>query len=356
MADSRDREPILSRRRVLLAGLFVLGAGLVALAAAFGLSRRDQRFTGSEFAMDTVITVTVYGPRAKVNAETALAEFRRVDELLSAFRPESDIGRVNAAAGRAAVRVSRETIEVVALALKYAALSGGRFDPTVGPLVRLWQIGEGRKEPPAAGEVRAARRLVGYERVMVDEPGRRLYLPERGMALDLGAVAKGYAAGRAAELLKRRGVKSALIDAGGNIVAVGARPDGRPWRIGLRHPRRAGEVSGVLEVTDRAVVTSGDYERYFLFEGRRYHHLLDPETGYPADELQSATVVAGSSALADILSTAVFVLGPKEGPEFARRQGASTVVVDRTGQVLVAPELQNVWSAVPAAAKGENGS
>ncbi|HHW15194.1 MAG TPA: FAD:protein FMN transferase [Firmicutes bacterium] len=323
-----------------------LSIALVVAAALYGWFQRTARFTGSEFAMDTLITVTVYGPQAEENGRAALAEFQRLDRQLSAYSATSDLGRVNAAAGRQAVRVSRETVDLVALALRYAALSDGRFDPTVGPLVRLWAIGNGRHEPPSPEEVDAARRLVDYRRVMVDVPGRRLYLPERGMALDLGAVAKGYAAGRAADLLRRRGVKSALIDAGGNIVALGARPNGRPWRVGLRHPRKPGAILGILTVVDRAVVTSGDYERYFEFGGRRYHHILDPATGYPAKGAQSATVVASSSTLADILSTTVFILGRTRGEAFARQHGAATIFVDAAGKVSVAPELATAWTPV----------
>ncbi|MGE5554483.1 MAG: FAD:protein FMN transferase [Betaproteobacteria bacterium] len=341
-----------------LVWLAAVGALVVVLAGALALRlwlQRASRFTGSAFAMDTLITVTVYGPRAAEHGRAALAEFDRLDKLLSAYRADSDIGRVNAAAGKEAVKVSRETVELVALSLRYAALSGGKFDPTIGPLVRLWGIGNGRTKPPAAVEVEMARRLVDYRRVMVDLPGRRLYLPRAGMALDLGGVAKGYAAERAASLLRRRGVRSALIDAGGNVVAIGTRPGGRPWRVGIRHPRRPGQILGVLTVVDRAVVTSGDYERYFEADGRRYHHLLDPATGYPAEGLQSATVVGRSSTLADLLSTAVFVLGPERGPIFAQKHGAATVIVGTTGKVRVAPELRTAWTPVLAQSDGQGG-
>lgn len=318
-----------------------------ALIAGWGWARRAQRFTGSEFVMDTLVSVTVYGPQAAENGRAALDEFRRLDRLLSAYLPDSDVGRVNAAAGREAVRVSRETAALVALSLKYAALSGGRFDPTVGPLVRLWGVGEGRTEPPSPVEIAAARRLVDYRRVMVDQAEGRLYLPQRGMALDLGGVAKGYAADRAAAALRARGVSSALIDAGGNIVALGTRPGGRPWRIGIRHPRREGQILGVLSVADRAVVTSGDYERFFLHGGRRYHHILDSHTGRPAEGFTSVTIVAPSSTLADLLSTAVFVLGPKDGPAFARRHGAETLTVSAEGAVSVSRGLLAAWTPRP---------
>jgi thiamine biosynthesis lipoprotein len=324
----------------------LLAVAAATLAGGLVWRARSFRFTGSEFAMDTLITVTVYGPDAVGRGRAALGEFRRVERLLSAFLAESEVGRVNAAAGRKPVRVSRETLDLVALSLKYAALSDGKFDPTVGPLVRLWGIGTGRTAPPAPAEVAAARRLVDYRRVVVDQAGSRLYLPQAGMALDLGGVAKGYAAQRAADLLRREGVRSALVDAGGNIVALGTRPDGRPWRVAVRHPRRPRAVLGILSVVDRAVVTSGDYERYFESGGRRYHHLLDPATGYPAAGFQSATVVGASSTLADIASTAVFVLGPGKGPAFARQHGLATLVVDGAGRVVVDRVLRTAWTPI----------
>lgn len=356
MSVSYEKRAVRLDRRLVL----VLAVALVGAAAGIGVSRvlgHNSRFTGSEFVMDTLVTVTVYGPRAAKNGRAALAEFQRLDELLSAFREASDVGRVNAAAGREAVRVSRETLDLVAESLRLAALSGGRFDPTIGPLVKLWGVGDGRTTPPSPADVAKARQLVDYRRVMVDREGSRLYLPLPGMALDLGGVAKGYAAEQAERLLRRRGVKSALIDAGGNIVAIGTRLDGRPWRVGVRHPRKADEVLGVLSVADRTVVTSGDYERYFTYQGRRYHHILDPRTGYPAEGLESATIVAGSSTLADLLSTSVFVLGPALGPEFAQRNGAAAIVVDGEGRISVAPGLKNAWqpaSASPAKGVGQS--
>lgn len=338
-----------------LVALVALALGVVLAAGVAGRERQAASYRSSELVMDTVVTVTVYGPKAKENAEAALSEFRRIDALLSAYRTGSEVSRVNDAAGRAPVKVSRETLALVQLSLRYAALSHGKFEPTIGPLVRLWGIGAGRTAPPSPAEIEAARRLVDYRRVVIDEARRTIYLPLAGMKLDLGGVAKGYAAQKAGELLRRRGVKSALIDAGGNIVALGARPDGRRWRVAIRHPRQSDAVVGVLQVADQAVVTSGDYERFFMYRGRRYHHLLDPATGYPADALQSATVIFPSSTVADLLSTSVFLLGPEEGPALARREGAGTVLVDSDGRVQVASGLRSSFvpaDAPPGAAAG----
>lgn len=330
-----------NRAWLALAGLALAAALVVAVLSA---RRPLASYSTSALAMDTLITVTVYGPRAEELAGAALAEFERVDRLLSAYRPESEVSRVNALAGQEPAKVSGETLALVQLSLRFAALSRGKFEPTIGPLVRLWGIGAGRTAPPTPSEVDEARRLVDYRRVVVDPVQSTVYLPTAGMKLDLGGVAKGYAAQRAGELLRRQGVKSALIDAGGNIVAVGARPDGRRWRVAIRHPRKPGEVVGVLQVADQAVVTSGDYERFFLHQGRRYHHLLDPATGYPSAAMQSATVVAASSTVADLLSTAVFLLGPVDGPALARRQKAATVLVDAEGRVEVAAPLRSSFT------------
>lgn len=290
------------------------------------------------FSMDTVITVTAYGPRAKAAVAEAVRVFDHVDTLMSAYRNTSDVARVNRLAGSGWVTVSSETFSVLTSALAMARQSGGAFDPTIGPLVRLWGIGA-RKNPavPRPDAIRSAMSKVSYRRVKVDPVARRVFLEEPGMALDLGGVAKGYAAGKAAEVLRRHGVKHGLIDAGGNIVAVGQHPEGRPWNVGIRNPRNTGAVLGMVTVSNMAVVTSGDYERYFILNGRRYHHILDPRTGYPAQGMRSVTIIAPSSMQADLMSTAVFVLGPERGLRFAGRFEVDALIVDSSGGLRTTP-------------------
>ncbi|HHY92928.1 MAG TPA: FAD:protein FMN transferase, partial [Firmicutes bacterium] len=283
----------------------------------------------TEFMMDTVITITAYGAGAPAAVDAALAEMRRIADLMNADDPQSEVSRVNANAGQRPVRVSPETFQLLQLAQRYAQLSDGAFDVTVRPLVVLWGIGKKDKYVPSDADIARARSLVNYRDLVLDEATRTVYLKRPGMGIDLGGAAKGYAADRARDVLVRAGIRSALIDAGGNIWAVGKRPDGQLWRIGIRNPRpeHGGELLAVLPSEDLTLVTSGDYERYFMKSGVRYHHIFDPHTGRPARRAISATIVGKNSGEADILSTTVFVLGPERGLELIRKLGNLEAVV-----------------------------
>jgi FAD:protein FMN transferase len=272
------------------------------------------------FMFDTINTVNVYDERMTEQIFRELeAAGRELDARLNRFSADSEIARVNAAAGKEAVTISADTCEVLRLALDMARRSQGKFDPTVGPLVDLWGIGTERATRPPESEIRKAAELVNYEWVELDDAACSVFLTKPGMSLDLGAVAKGYAGDRFAAFLKERGFRSAIIDLGGNVVAVGEKTDGKPWRIGIQNPENSrGEHVAVVEVRDQSVVTSGIYERYFIQDGVRYHHLLNPDDGYPTqNNLYSVTVVTARSAYADTLSTALFVMGLEDGLAFA---------------------------------------
>ena len=238
-----------------------------------------------------------------------------------------------------------DTLYVVKRAREYGDLSHGRFDAAIGPLVRLWGIGTDRAKVPSPEEIAAARSLVDYRDVEVNESAGTVRLRKAGMALDLGAIAKGFAADRAAEALVKRGVKSAFIDLGGNILVVGSRPDGSPWRVGIQDPwSERGATFAVVPVRNMAVVSSGIYERFFEQGGRRYHHIIDPDTGYPAETgIVSATVLARHAVDADALSTTVFLLGPSDGMKLITRlAGVEAVVVTDDRQVIISPGLRGV--------------
>ena len=257
------------------------------------------------FALDTVVTITLYDV-GKADAEDALSaafdEIERLESLLSVTREESDVWRLNTAEGRA-VTVAKETAEVLTLALRYAELSGGALDVTVRPVSQLWDFAA--QAVPDTAALQQAAELVGYHNLSVD--GQVVTLTQG--AVDLGGIAKGYIADRVAAVLKRKGVCSALIDLGGNIVAVGNKA-GEPFRIGIKNPLATDSLCAVVEESEMSVVTSGIYERGFDKDGIRYHHLLDPSTGMPVQNtLASVTIVCAKSADADALSTACFVMG-----------------------------------------------
>lgn len=305
---------------------------IVLLSSCKSAPKEVQR---TEFLMDTAITITAYGDKAEQAVESAFVEMKRVADLMNANDPNSEVALINKNAGIKPIKVSSDTFELLERCQWYSELSGGAFDVTVRPLVELWAIGKKDKYVPTDEEIQQVLKLVDYRKIELDPKEKTVFLPVPDMGIDLGGVAKGYGADRARNILKKQGVHSALIAAGGNIWTVGQRPDGKKWRIGIRHPRQetGDELLGVLSCQDLAVVTSGDYERYFVKDGVRYHHIFDPYTGFPAQSLVSVTIVSTDSAEADILSTAVFVLGVEKGL-------ALTDQLDNVGTIVMTPELK----------------
>lgn len=282
----------------------------------------DHRFrTGraSVFLMGTYVVITAEGRGAQPAVDGALARLEQVDRRLDAYDPTSDLARLAANAGLGPLPVSDDTLTFLALSDRVHRLSGGAFDPTVGPLVDLWGFGSDPSltVPPTAADIAVALGLTGWDDVHWNPGSATAELARPGMSLVSGALAKGYAVDQAVVQLRAGGVTRAVIDAGGDLYLMGRRADGAPWRIAVTHPRASGYLGVVLVPPDTAIATSGDYERYFEHEGRRYHHLIDPRTGRPAQGCLSVTVVAPTAAEADALATAVFVLGPESGLAFA---------------------------------------
>lgn len=300
--------------------------------------------------MDTSIEITAYGPGAERAVQAAMEVFRRVDREMNNYVASSRVSRVNASAGVSGVEVSAESFDVIRGALEMARRSGGAFDPTIGPLVTTWNIRRDATAfvPPSPEAIRKSRSLVDYRLVELQPGERTVKLLRPGMALDLGGAAKGYAAGRAAAIMREKGIRHGIINAGGNIVTVGDHPENRGWRIAIRDPRDPGAVLGTVSVAGQAVVTSGDYERFIMVGERRYHHLIDPHTGYPASNLRSVSIIGPDSFQADLLSTAVFVLGLKKGRELLGAfPGVEAMFVDLNGRLHFTPGFVAKYSWEP---------
>jgi thiamine biosynthesis lipoprotein len=275
-----------------------------------------------EFALGTLCSVTLFDRGGGADYDAVFARLREIQDLMT-FTPPSagkeegrgDLNRINAEAGIRPVAVQGELLEVLEEARRYAELSGGAFDPTIGPLVSLWGIGGETPRVPPEDEVQRALALVDWRDLVIDKAAGTAFLRRRGQALDLGAIAKGYAADQAAAVLSGRRVKRAIIDLGGNIFALGKRSGGESWRIGIQDPlEERGAYLGILRVKNKSVVTSGVYERYFEEGGRRYHHILSTTDGYPVQNgLLAVTIAADRSIDADALSTACFALGLEKG-------------------------------------------
>lgn len=326
---------------------FLLPAAiLIPLLAAGGFllwqAARAKVYRRADYLMGTLVEITAYGGKARAGVDAAFAAMRRIEALTDSRRPGSDVARLARAAGRGPVRVRPETMAMLRLAAAYWRRSRGAFDVTVAPVVRAWGFEPGGKPRlPRRDELLAALRLVGGGDLILDARAGTARLARAGMAVDLGGLAKGYAVDRAYEALARAGVRGALINGGGSSIRVlGRPPRGGRWRIGLAHPRRAGEFLAVFLLRPgEALGTSADNQRFFMAGGRRYAHLIDPATGEPARRSILFSVVGGRAAVADILSTACFVLGPKEGLEFAARERARGLVYGADGRVRRSPGL-----------------
>jgi thiamine biosynthesis lipoprotein len=285
--------------------------------------------------MGTFVGIAVRGDDPGTLEQVISGVFReiaRLETILSEWRPDSDISRVNSAAGEAPVHVPSELLEVMGVADQVSRATDGAFDATWEPLSTIWKMNDPNFRPPNAEAVASARKLVDYRDVVLDVEKQSVFLRRRGMRLGLGGIAKAYIAERAADFAVANGVSDVMIDAGGDIVARGRNGE-RPWTIGIRDPRSNGTLLAKIELRDQAVVTSGDYEHFVDQGGRRYHHLLDPRTGYPASASRSATVVAPRGALADALATGLFVLGDRGLNAVANFDGVAALIVSKNGAI-----------------------
>ncbi|NQU40954.1 MAG: FAD:protein FMN transferase [Lentisphaerae bacterium] len=274
--------------------------------------------------------------------EAAITEIRRVEDLMTDWRP-SPLTALNDQAGEP-VAVPHELAAIIGRSLALCRLTGGAFDPTFAAAGVLWNFKAAPPHIPDAAAIRAALERVGGDRVTVDAAHDRVHLL-KGMKLGLGGIAKGYGVDRAMAVLQQHGVKDALVDAGGDMKALGTR-HGAPWEVAIKHPRDRDHAMAVLRLSNSCVVTSGDYERFVEVDGKRYHHILDPRTGYPATGAMSATVVAQNAELADALATSLCVMGPADGMALVERQKrVEAIIVGMDGVVYVSTGLQDAVSA-----------
>ncbi|MGG6313065.1 FAD:protein FMN transferase [Paenibacillus macerans] len=272
------------------------------------------------YIFDTVVNIKLYDDdKAEAHLDHIDAMLKTLDVELSRTLETSQLYKVNQEAGKQPVEVSKDTMAVVKRSLDYAESTDGLFDPTVGGLVDLWNIGNEGAHVPAPDDLQRELDLVGYKDVVVDESKQTVYLKRPGMILDLGGIGKGYAADEVAAYLRNEGVKSALVDVGGSsIIVVGSKPNGDSWNVGLQDPDSSrGITVGTIRLNDQVIDTSGIYERYFIEDGVMYHHILDPRTGAPAqNDLKSVTILADNATDADALSTFVYVMGLDEGLKY----------------------------------------
>lgn len=321
----------------------LMAAGIALLLFSFGCARQ-RTVQKTESIMGTDITITVVARTAEEGEaaiDAGMAELRRLDAMMSLYKDTSEITKVNLAAGKEAVKVSPEMIEAVESAVKVSEITGGVFDITIGPLVVLWQMRLKEGKVPTDEEIARVRPLVNYRNISVDRKNSTIFLRKRGMIMDLGGM-KGYTADRAAAVIRKRGVTNAVVAVAGDIWVMGHRGDGKPWRIGVQHPREKDKTLAVLDLSDKYISTSGDYERFIIRENKRYHHIIDPRTGKPSRGVISATLIGDKGALIDPLTKAPFILGPEEGLKIVKKLGAEAIIVDEQGTIFMTDGIKSM--------------
>jgi len=297
--------------RFLLCGILLMGAAFLNLTCATrGVSSRSETVMG--VLGEIVIVGKTAAEREKI-LDHAFQILRGLEAQMSLHRETSEVTRINHLAYGEAQEISDDTFEVIRQSLQFYEISGGVFDITIYPLMKLWGFYGRHPEIPRHEKITEVLRHVGSRRLILNAETKSVRFRVSGMGVDMGGIAKGYACDRVAAYLKREKVSNALINLGSTVYGLGRSPDGSRWKIGIQHPRDAGGILQIITLKDQAVATSGDYQQFFLSEGKRYAHILDPRTGYPSEASAAVSVIAPSAALADVLSTCFFILGPEEG-------------------------------------------
>ncbi|MGN1230513.1 MAG: FAD:protein FMN transferase [Anaerotignum sp.] len=312
--------------------------------AALENSQQENRYEATSFAMDTVMTFTIIhedGEELLIDAEQ---EVRRLENLFSVTAEQSEIAKLNTAAGKEPVQTSNDTQALLQAGKELGKATNGAFDIAISPIVKVWGFTEEEHSVPSQETIDSLLPLTDPEGLILE--GGTAYLEKEGMAVDLGGIAKGYASDSVKALLKEKGVESALLSLGGNICTIGSKPDGSPWKTAVQNPLDANDYVGLLEISDTCVITSGGYQRYFEENGKRYHHIIDPATGWPAESgLLSVTIVCESGTKADALSTALFVMGLEDALAYWRTQDDFEVIfVTEDGEVVATEGLQDSFA------------
>ena len=306
----------------------------------FWWDMKNKEVFATFYLMDTVVSVRLSGK----NVRRALKQIKKkllwFSRYYSRYDDKGQVYKINAAAGRSFVRVDRKLLALLNKAVGLSNMTGGLFDVTVGPLMDLWDF-KFAISPPSEEAIRKAKSFVGYRDIIIDEKNSAVMLKHPGQKIDLGGIAKGLATDECNKIIEKFKFAQGYINIGGNVSVIGSNPNGEPWKVGIRHPRRTDHLIGMVKLENKAIVTSGDYERFFDCQGVRYHHLLNPLTGYPGKAgLTSVTVIAENGCLADALSTAVFLSGIEKSRDLLKRfPETEAVIIDETENIYITKGL-----------------
>ena len=272
--------------------------------------------------MGSVFNITIVdqdSAKANINIDKTIAEIERIENLISEWRPETQISEVNKNAGIKAVKVDREVFDLTERAVQYSKMSNGAFDVSTAAMDRIWKFDGSMNEMPTKEQINFSVRNVGYQNIILNKENSTIYLSKKGMKIGFGSIGKGYAADKGRELMKNLGVKAGIVDASGDIATWGYQTNGKPWSIGIRNPFKKHKIAKILKLKNSAVATSGSYENYAEINGIRYSHIINPKTGMPATGLTSVTIYGPSAEFSNALSTSIMVLGKKEGKKLAKK-------------------------------------
>ncbi len=301
------------------------------------------------YVLGTLIQLKVFGENAKVAISESIKRLLEIDDKMSVFKEDSEVALINRNAGGEYQEISEDTYYVVETSLKYSNMSKGAFDPTIRPLVDVWRIGRENQRVPSKKELEKAMELINYNDISIDKAEKTVRLDKKNQAIDLGAVAKGFAADEVRDILIENKIKSAIIDLGGNIFALGNKQNGMAWNIGIQNPLAdCGEYIGVTSVSNKSVVTSGNYERFFTVNGKKYHHILDSRTGYPSENgVISATIISDNSIDGDALATCAYVMGLEIGYKLIESlEGVDAIFITEDKRVFTTSGIKNNFKLV----------
>jgi FAD:protein FMN transferase len=309
-----------------------------------GCRKPEKAYEATDIIMGTVISQKVFGENNQAAAEEVTARIRNLEKTLSFYQKESEISRLNTSAGKDKVTLSPETFFLLSKSIEYSNLSDGAFNIMVGPLVKKWKVTGENPVIPSSSEIKSLLLLIDYRDLKLNRNDNSAKLSKNGQMVDLGGIAKGFAGDEALKIYKKHGIKSALLDIGGNISLLGIKPDGSPWTIGVQDPKKKrGEYVCSLSLQDRSFSTSGGYERYFEKDGKIYHHIIDPKTGYPSQsDLLSATIIGETSVDTDALSTSVFILGLEKGIKLLTKTSFEAVLITTDSKIHATAGLKNM--------------
>lgn len=287
--------------------------------------------------MGTRFEITVVAANEEIgyiNINEAVAEIERIEKLISSWDIDSETSEINRFAGMRPVKVSQELFDLIKRALNIAKITNGAFDITYASMDKIWKFDGSMKVFPSEEKIKNSIAKVGYQKVVLNEEDLTVYLPEKGMKIGFGAIGKGYAASRTKKLLISKGVKAGLINAGGDLTSWGTKETGEKWLVGITNPLDKDKVFSWLPIVESSVATSGNYEKYVYFKGKKYTHIIDPRTGYPTSGVKSVTIFAKDAELCDALATAVYVMGVDAGLHFINQlDGVDVLVVDDDSEI-----------------------